>query len=76
MNRTFKVIGKHPFTHRQQKKRVYTSFEDYEKYSDQLTDRYKGYLDVEHYELIDGSWCLLKQVAYEGGCTWRNGYKY
>lgn len=64
MNRVFKVIGRHPHTHRQAKKRVYTSVDDYKKYSPELTKRYTGYLDVEHYEQVDNEWKLLGTFDY------------
>lgn len=61
MNKTFKIIGINQKTNRQEKKRIYTSEEDYLKYKDELIDRYKTYMHVKCYELIDGKWKLLHE---------------
>jgi len=63
MNRTFKVIGRYrpkdeqsPWCRGkpglQAKKRVYTSFEDFEKYSPETINRYNDIYKAEVYELI------------------------
>ena len=67
MNRTFKVVGRNKskeempsYVYGQPncvaKKRVYTSLEDFKKYSPDLIQRYKQIYDVEVYELINGKW--------------------
>lgn len=63
MNKTFKIVKRHPFNKRQQAKRVYTSEVDYLKYKDELTDRYSTYSDVEHYELINGEWVKIFSIS-------------
>jgi hypothetical protein len=73
---SYKIIGRHPFSNRQLKKRVYTSTVDYIKYKDDLTKRYKTYLNVEHYELINDKWQLILKTNYNGGCNWLAGYPY
>ena len=76
MNKSYKILGRNPFNKKQVKKRVYTSELDYIKYKDDLTNRYLNYLDVEHYELINGKWMLIFVDKYRGGCTWIHGYEY
>ena len=76
MNRSFKLIGRHPFNGRQVKKRIYTSREDYQKYYNETAKRYLTYLDVECYELINGKWLMFHSEKYPGGATWRRDYKY
>lgn len=66
MNKIYKILGRHPYTNRQIKKRVYTSSKDYFKYSEDLINRYKTYLNVEIYELIDEIWVLLDIIEYIG----------
>jgi len=63
MNRTFKIISRNVVTKRQQKKRVYTSYDDYMTYKNDLTKRYSQRFDVEHYELIDSKWELIHAVT-------------
>jgi len=67
MNKTYKIIGRHPYTKRQVKKRVYTSTNDFLKYSEDLINRYKTYLNVEIYELKNDEWLLILEVDYIGG---------
>lgn len=63
INRTFKILGRDPDTKTQKKKSVYTSYEDYLKYKDDIIRRWTGYmkLDIETYELIDGKWMRVKE---------------
>lgn len=65
VNESFKIIGRHPETKRQQKKRVYTSKEDYLKYKDDLTKRYNYHWDVEHYQLTNNEWELIYDEYYK-----------
>jgi len=71
-NQTFKVISRfrekeHQVSYlrgipgRQHKKRVYTSKEDFDKYSPELIDRWYPLMDVECYELIEGKWWEIKK---------------
>ena len=62
MNRTFKIIGRHPETKRQIKKTVYTSEVDYLKYRVDIIRRWSTYmnLDIEEYELVDSKWVILE----------------
>jgi len=62
MNRTFKVLGRDTNTGRQEKKSVYTSYNDYLKYKDDIIRRWTRYmnLSIEIYELIDGEWIRLE----------------
>ena len=77
MNRSFKLVGRHPFTKRQLKKRVYTSSSDYMKYKDELINRYRSYCNVEVYELISGKWSVIFTANYLPDPSYiRNGYKY
>jgi len=70
MNRTFKVIGRYDGI--QKKKRVYTSFEDYLKYKDDLIARNLriGY-NVECYELINGEWKLIEETITDKKVWWK-----
>ncbi len=71
MNRTFKVEARHKPKDEQPswrrgsplcvaKKRIYTSLEDFEKYSPKTIKRYKELYMVEVLELIDGHWIPVK----------------
>jgi hypothetical protein len=64
MNKTFKIVGINPETNRQQKKRIYTSQEDYLKYKDDLIKRYQTYMNVMCFELIDNKWHLIESQSY------------
>lgn len=60
VNETFKIIGRNPETKRQEKKRIYTCRDDFEKYKDDLIKRYNYYYDVEIYKQInDNKWGLI-----------------
>ena len=62
MNRSFKIIGRHPETKRQMKKTVYTSEADYLKYRVDIIRRWGGSwmsLDIEEHELVDSKWVIL-----------------
>lgn len=65
MNKTFKIIGINPKTNRQEKKRVYTSEKDYLKYKDELIKRYKTYMHVKCYELVDEKWKLIHEEKHK-----------
>jgi len=53
----YKVVGRCEKTNRQVKKRVYTSFGDFNRYSPDLIKRYKRvYGIVEIYSLINEKW--------------------
>lgn len=63
-NKTFKIVGRNPVTKRQSKKTVYTSIEDYIKYKDAIIKRWRGFLEVEAYELINGEWMLIFTASH------------
>ena len=60
INRSFKIIGRDKTTKRQ-KKTVYTSYDDYVKYKDDIIRRWTIYMkfNIETYELIEGDWVRL-----------------
>lgn len=71
----FKIIGRHPYTKRQVKKRVYTTEKDFNTYKDDLINRYVTYLNVEVYKLINNEWELFKTVNYVGGYHFYKKYE-
>ena len=73
-NRSFKIVGRHRSEDKQKswdygksgtiaKKRVYTSYDDFIKYRDELIYRWVNYCnyDVEAYERIDGEWVVYEE---------------
>lgn len=63
VGQTYKIVSRNPITKRQVKKRVYTSIEDYNKYSHDLIKRYSMYHEVEVYMLVGyKNWQLIKTV--------------
>jgi len=77
-NQTFKVISRfrdrdkqaswsRGIPGRQDKKRVYTSKEDFDKHSPKIIKRWSVYMDVECYELIEGKWWEIKEENQHTG---------
>ena len=57
---SFKIIGRSLRTGRQVKKRVYVTEQDFNKYKDDLIERYERYLNVEVYQLKENNkWELI-----------------
>lgn len=60
---TYKVVSRNAVTKQQVKKRIYTSIEDYNRYSRDLIKRYSMYHEVEVYMLVGHKhWQLIKTI--------------